>query len=58
MRIQDSSLFLSFQDIWAGSCQTVPLKKCGSSMRVRSAIGRGTVFELSLNGGEERVSDR
>jgi signal transduction histidine kinase len=27
-------------------------KKCGSSMRVRSAVGRGTVFHLSLEGVE------
>ena len=28
------------------------MKKCGSSMRVRSAVGRGTVFQLSLVGVE------
>jgi PAS domain S-box-containing protein len=28
------------------------LKKCGSAMRVRSTIGRGTVFQLSLTGVE------
>lgn len=28
------------------------MKKCGSSMRVRSAVGRGTVFHLSLEGVE------
>jgi PAS domain S-box-containing protein len=33
------------------------IKKCGSSMRVRSAVGHGTVFELSLHGAEETVSD-
>lgn len=26
------------------------MKKCGSSMRVRSAVGRGTVFHVSLEG--------
>jgi PAS domain S-box-containing protein len=26
------------------------MKKCGSSMRVRSAVGRGTVFHISLDG--------
>jgi signal transduction histidine kinase len=28
------------------------MKKCGSSIRVRSAVGRGTVFHLSLEGVE------
>jgi PAS domain S-box-containing protein len=28
------------------------MKKCGSSMRVRSTLGRGTVFHLSLEGVE------
>lgn len=28
------------------------IKKCGSSMRVRSAVGRGTVFHISLEGVE------
>lgn len=31
------------------------MKKCGSSMRVRSAVGRGTVFHLSLVGVEPKV---
>jgi PAS domain S-box-containing protein len=31
------------------------MKKCGSSMRVRSAVGRGTVFHLSLEGVEPRT---
>ena len=31
------------------------MKKCGSSMRVRSAVGRGTVFHLSLEGVEPRA---
>ncbi|ADV83633.1 two-component system sensor histidine kinase NtrB [Terriglobus saanensis] len=31
------------------------LKRCGSSMQVRSAVGRGTVFELSLEGAEPKI---
>jgi len=31
------------------------MKKCGSSMRLRSAVGRGTVFHLSLVGVEPKV---
>jgi signal transduction histidine kinase len=31
------------------------MKKCGSSMRVWSALGRGTVFHLSLVGVEPRA---
>ena len=29
------------------------VKKCGSSLEVRSAVGRGTVFRLSLHGAAE-----
>ena len=32
------------------------MKKCGSTMRVRSAVGRGTVFHLSLIGVEAESS--
>ena len=32
------------------------LKKCGSSMRVRSAVGRGTVFQLSLESADDRIA--
>jgi PAS domain S-box-containing protein len=31
------------------------MKKCGSSIKVRSAVGRGTVFHLSLEGVEPMV---
>lgn len=33
------------------------MKKCGSSMRVRSAVGRGTVFQLSLIGVETEATE-
>ena len=32
------------------------MKKCGSSMRVRSAVNRGTVFHLSLEGAQPQSS--
>jgi signal transduction histidine kinase len=30
------------------------MKKCGSTMRVRSAVGQGTVFHVSLRGSDEQ----
>jgi signal transduction histidine kinase len=34
------------------------MKKCGSSMHLRSAVGRGTVFHLSLVGAESQTAGR